>query len=69
MTLRKPTDNTSDIRSKVASDHQRGALRDLRAQWDAKLACLHAPDAAKKLISVMREPPELRDKVIAGKDF
>jgi|GEM_PF-4182177 len=69
MKLPKPKDNRNGIRGEVASNYQWRALDDLQAQWDAKLACLHAADAAKKLNSIMREPSELRGKVIAGKDF
>ena len=55
------------LRSKAERDQQ--ALEKLRREFDARLACLNAPDAREKIDSLFKQPLKLHGKVIAGQGF
>ncbi|PJK11449.1 hypothetical protein CO614_06190 [Lysobacteraceae bacterium NML120232] len=57
----------AQLQAKAERDQQ--ALEKLRRDFDARLACLNAPDIGEKIDSLFKQPLKLHGKVIAGQGF
>ncbi|MDO4709709.1 MAG: type II toxin-antitoxin system prevent-host-death family antitoxin [Pseudomonadota bacterium] len=57
----------SALRSKA--EHDRQALEKLRREFDARLACLNAPDIGEKIDALFEQPFSFNGEIFTGKDF
>jgi hypothetical protein len=61
-----PRSDESATLEEGAEERRQAALKELRAEWDRRLACLNHPDAARRVEAMMDKCGRTKKRPIAG---